>query len=136
MDRGSWLSDWKQPLSRYQVEHKIKMVEEMFKGQTGEKLMNGDYDDDKVTKNEEGIRFLLGMADQTSPGNNDAHYRGKIEPIDYIEDQRLGPHEANIIKYVSRWQRKGGVQDLYKAAWYLMRLVNMIKRQEEEKTNE
>ena len=54
-----------------------------------------------------------------------SHYTGDIEPIDLIESQRLGFHEGNIIKYVSRWRRKGGVEDLRKAQVYLERLVKI-----------
>jgi hypothetical protein len=60
------------------------------------------------------------------------HYKGKgiIEPIDLIEAQNLGFAEGNIVKYVTRWQRKNGVEDLKKAKWYLDRL---IEKEENEK---
>lgn len=54
-----------------------------------------------------------------------SHYTGDIEPIDLIESQRLGFHEGNIIKYVSRYRRKGGLNDLRKAQIYLDRLVKI-----------
>lgn len=63
-----------------------------------------------------------------SPGNEERHYRGDIEPIDFVEDQRLGHHEANVVKYVCRWQDKGGVLDLFKAAWFLMRRITLAMR--------
>jgi hypothetical protein len=65
-----------------------------------------------------------------TPGNEDKHYHGTFQVIDFIEQQNIGPHEANIIKYVVRWKRKGGVTDLFKAAWYIMRLIKHAKRQE------
>lgn len=52
------------------------------------------------------------------------HYQGKIETIDYIED-KLGEGFVpfclgNVIKYVSRYDKKGKPQeDLQKAAVYL-----------------
>lgn len=64
----------------------------------------------------------------TAPGNEDHHYCGAIEPIDFIESQDMGFHEANVIKYVARYRRKGGLQDLYKAAWYLARLITKVER--------
>ena len=46
------------------------------------------------------------------------------EPIDVIEDWQLGYHLGNVIKYVSRCDRKGdGIEDLRKAAWYLQREI-------------
>lgn len=44
--------------------------------------------------------------------------------IDFIEDQQLGFHEAQVIKYVARAKHKGNeMQDLMKARWYLDRLI-------------
>ena len=54
-----------------------------------------------------------------APGNEDSHYKGNIQPIDFIDDQELGFYEGNIVKYLDRWTRKGGLEDLYKIAWFL-----------------
>ena len=55
-----------------------------------------------------------------------AHYKGKsIQPWDYISSNRLGYLEGNIIKYVSRWQDKGGIEDLRKARHYLDKLIEV-----------
>lgn len=70
----------------------------------------------------------LGLSGKSSPGNEDGHYFGRIEPLDFIEDQELGYHEGSIIKYVSRWKYKGGVQDLMKAGWFLLRLIQLEQR--------
>lgn len=63
--------------------------------------------------------------------NKPAHYAaGKIECIDAIEAATTGLEgieavcTANIIKYVWRWKRKNGVEDLRKAEWYLHRLIS------------
>ena len=57
--------------------------------------------------------------------NHPSHYNnGDIEVIDYIED-KLGKegYEAfcigNVIKYISRYKHKNGVEDLKKARTYL-----------------
>jgi len=47
-----------------------------------------------------------------------------IQMWDYALSQNLGFFEGNIIKYVSRWRQKGGVQDLHKAMTYLQRLMD------------
>lgn len=70
----------------------------------------------------------LGLSGKASPGNEDGHYFGRIEPLDFIEDQALGYHEGSIIKYVSRWRYKGGIQDLMKAGWFLLRLIQFEQR--------
>ena len=52
------------------------------------------------------------------------HYKGKaIQPWDYIVGNNLGYLEGNIVKYVSRWKDKGGVDDLKKAQHYLTKLI-------------
>jgi len=55
------------------------------------------------------------------------HYnRGKIEVIDFIEDQQLGFHLGNVIKYICRLESKGErIQDLEKALWYLERYIRL-----------
>jgi hypothetical protein len=55
-----------------------------------------------------------------------SHYKGKsIQPWDYIAANNLGYFEGNIIKYVSRWRDKGGVDDLKKARHYLDKLIEL-----------
>ena len=56
--------------------------------------------------------------------NAPAHYVGKIECIDYLRDKMTAEEftgfcTGNVLKYVSRWRKKDGVQDLRKAAVYL-----------------
>ena len=62
------------------------------------------------------------------PVNHPAHYtRGKIEVLDFIEDQHLGYHLGQVIKYVCRAGFKDPEtrkQDLEKARFYLNREIN------------
>lgn len=60
-----------------------------------------------------------------------SHYQLPIQPIEYILANGLGYCEANVVKYVSRWRNKGGIQDLKKAIHYLEMLI-----ESEEKANE
>jgi hypothetical protein len=61
--------------------------------------------------------------------NSPAHYtQGSMETIEAIEGLRLNYHQGNILKYVSRYNMKGGVQDLHKARWYLDRLILLEER--------
>ena len=53
-----------------------------------------------------------------------AHYAVKaIQPWDYIIANDLGYLEGNVVKYVSRWKDKGGIEDLKKAQHYLQKLI-------------
>lgn len=65
------------------------------------------------------------------------HYNsGKFEVIDIIEEftKDLSGIEAvdtgNAIKYVLRWHKKNGVQDIKKAIWYLTHLVEHLEDKE------
>ena len=58
---------------------------------------------------------------------NPTYYRKGIETTDYIVSHSMNYLEGNIIKYVTRYKDKGGLEDLKKAEWYLARL---IKQQE------
>lgn len=65
--------------------------------------------------------------------NSPSHYNsGAIETIDYIEDQ-LTPEAfegycvGNILKYLSRYRFKNGLEDLQKARWHLNRLIDSME---------
>ena len=64
--------------------------------------------------------------------NHPSHYtRGKIEVIDFIEDQQLPYHLGNVIKYIARAGHKGDkLEDLKKARWYLDRYINWVMQHE------
>jgi len=58
-----------------------------------------------------------------APGN-DGQYVGSVQPIDLIGAQNLDFYEGNIVKYVCRWRKKGGLRDLEKARQYLDWLID------------
>ena len=68
------------------------------------------------------------------------HYKSDagLEVIDVIEafTSNLNGVEAtdtgNIIKYICRWKKKNGLQDLKKARWYLDHLIEHVQKLEEE----
>jgi len=73
--------------------------------------------------------------------NHPSHYtNGLIEVISYIRD-KLTPEEytgyciGNVMKYISRWRYKDGIQDLEKAKVYLDWAINAAKRENVLKTN-
>lgn len=63
--------------------------------------------------------------------NNPAHYTaGGVETIDYLKakmtkEQFRGFLIGNVLKYVSRYPHKNGVEDLKKADWYLNKLIQL-----------
>jgi len=56
--------------------------------------------------------------------NNPSHYKqGSIEPIDYILANGMNFLEGNVVKYVTRYKHKNGLEDLKKAEFYLKKLI-------------
>lgn len=77
---------------------------------------------------------MNGMNEKINP----TYYKqGKYESIDVILDvtKNLPGDEAyligNIIKYVSRYNLKNGIEDIEKARWYAKRLSRLLKEKEE-----
>lgn len=54
-----------------------------------------------------------------------SHYLKAIQPWDYIAANGLDFFEGNVVKYVTRWRQKGGVEDLRKAQHYLDKLIEL-----------
>jgi hypothetical protein len=54
------------------------------------------------------------------------HYNRGIEMWDYAHSHNLDFFEGNIVKYVTRWKEKNGVEDLHKAKQYLDKLIDLV----------
>lgn len=56
--------------------------------------------------------------------NHPPHYTdGGIETIDFIDAKKLDYHLGNVVKYITRADKKNGMEDLKKAQWYLNRAI-------------
>lgn len=72
------------------------------------------------------------------------HYQSKtglevIEVIEAFTSDLTGIEAvdtANVIKYICRWKKKNGLQDLNKAMWYLQNLINHIEEEDDSATDE
>lgn len=75
---------------------------------------------------------------RNDPVHRPAHYNsGKIEVIEFIEDQKLSYALGNVVKYCSRAGKKDPtktVEDLEKALWYLRREIEVLKAEKEMRT--
>jgi hypothetical protein len=40
-------------------------------------------------------------------------------------------YTGNVIKYICRWKKKNGLQDLKKTMWYLQHLINHVEKENE-----
>lgn len=62
------------------------------------------------------------------------HYTDlKISPLEYIKanEGEFTWCISNVIKYVSRYKRKNGIEDLKKAQWYLNHQIEEMEKQNE-----
>ena len=65
--------------------------------------------------------------------NHPAHYQGKVECIEAIDAAVEGLSgieavcTANAIKYLWRWKRKNGIEDLEKSVWYIQKLIGVLE---------
>jgi hypothetical protein len=59
------------------------------------------------------------------------HYKHMmLQPTEYIMANNLGWCEGNVIKYISRWRSKGGIDDLRKVIHYTQILIEAEIREE------
>ena len=84
----------------------------------------------------------MGSIEAIHIGNNNvdhpSHYQSDkgVEVIDVMEAFTEGLEgieavdTAQIIKYICRWKKKNGKEDLKKAEWYLQHLINHIEKGE------
>jgi hypothetical protein len=58
------------------------------------------------------------------------HYKFPIQPWDYIIANDIGYLEGTAIKYLTRWKRKNGVEDLKKARHFIDKAIETYYQQE------
>ena len=68
---------------------------------------------------------ILTMSANDIQVDGDHYKRQPIQPWDYIAANGLGFFEGNVVKYVTRWRDKAGVDDLRKARHYLDKLIEL-----------
>lgn len=68
------------------------------------------------------------------PNHYTAYSREVIDTMqgDMTPEEFTGYLKGNIIKYISRYQGKNGVEDLNKAIWYVTRLRDFVKDMKDE----
>lgn len=67
----------------------------------------------------------------TQIGGN--HYKDlAIQPAEYNHANGIPYMEGNVIKYVTRWRKKGGIKDLEKAKHYIELLIEMETKKDKQ----
>lgn len=128
----------------FKVGDKVKHKEQgMGVGEIKRVLHDGSY---QVDFGKHGVFKLhddmLEEAGSVVDKTNDAvqhpsHYtQGKVECIEALESATAGLSgieavcTANAIKYLWRWRRKNGVEDVKKAQWYINHLIKHLEGEE------
>ena len=63
-------------------------------------------------------------------GDHYKQFKG-MEPWDVITGWNLGYLDGTALKYIARWQHKGGVQDLEKAIHFLQKAVEVYQTEKQ-----
>ena len=90
--------------------------------------------DDSVDALVYGLQEYYEKSEEKDMVNHPPHYNvGGFEVIDIIKTFTEGLEgieavdTANAIKYILRWHRKNGVEDLKKAKWYIEHLIKEME---------
>ena len=65
----------------------------------------------------------MGNANNKQVGGS--HYKSTHECWDYITANNLGYLEGTAIKYLTRWRKKNGIEDLKKAIHFIEKLIEV-----------
>jgi hypothetical protein len=63
----------------------------------------------------------MGKANSYQVGGD--HYKTKFSPWDVVNDWGLGYLDGTALKYIARWRKKNGLEDIKKAIHFLEKLV-------------
>jgi len=83
--------------------------------------------DEKTAEYLRGIQRHYESREDKDIVNHPPHYNQGIETTDYIISNNMNFCEGNIVKYITRYKLKGGMEDLKKAKWYLEKLIKSTK---------
>ena len=77
-----------------------------------------------MAENKELLSSLSSFDRQVGGG----HYKDYvIQPLEFCVKNNIPFLEGNVIKYICRWRKKNGVQDLEKAKHYIEMLIELEK---------
>lgn len=54
------------------------------------------------------------------------HYQSSLQHWDLVEEFEIGYLESACSKYITRWRKKNGLEDLKKSEHYLVKLISLL----------
>jgi hypothetical protein len=105
---------------------KVKCIKQdstgyLTQGNVYEATQEGALDYEVVDDEGDLMWFSKGLFEEVKEGAKDTQVGGNhytkcgIQPYEYTLANNLGGLEHTVVKYVTRWKDKGGVEDLKKA---------------------
>lgn len=73
--------------------------------------------------NENDIRDMQGYSQPNAKQVGGDHYQSDIQCWDFLIANNIGYLEGTAIKYLTRWQKKGGIADLQKAMHFIEKCI-------------
>ena len=61
------------------------------------------------------------------------HYNHGIEVWDFTTSHNMGFLDGSVVKYVTRYKYKNGLQDLYKCRQFIEKLIQVEEQKAEDK---
>lgn len=115
----------------------ISQIGMTIQQENGLRYAYSKYDDPKIELVSDGT-------EKPDMVNHPPHYQSEtgLEVIDVIEafTADLTGVEAvctgNVLKYICRWKKKNGLEDLKKTKWYLERLIKHVEKLENKNLKE
>ena len=99
------------------------MLDRWVRSFTGENLA-----EQMANKEREKMQNIFNKTTEPTDKPNTPHYNSKkIQPIEYIIANELDFCEGNVVKYITRYKEKNGLEDLLKAKDYLERIIKNYK---------
>ena len=127
---GDQVDDHLKKLEKHEqeiIEELDKDVKEMTDDPVGYELYNAP---ENILPPGDKDRPRLEKEEVTNPKHYDKVGFG-IQPLEYIIANELDFMEGNVIKYVSRYPHKGGLNDLLKARTYIEKLIERERIKDE-----
>jgi hypothetical protein len=93
---------------------------------------DAEHADQLLQRHTERQRMGYGDTPTTALGTQEggAHYKNRaIQPVEYIHANGLPFIEGSVVKYITRWRDKGGVEDLKKIKHYIDLLIELEARE-------
>ena len=80
---------------------------------------------DVPTSDELAAKLRVAPANTIQVGGN--HYSSDIQHWDYVVANDMDYFQAQITRYITRWKKKNGLQDLEKALHYMQKYLEVVK---------